>query len=167
MLSSHYPSMKPVNSCISSIKSSFKSIAADGQALDDSIRLCKGLVTPACLSLDWTTWEYLSNLPTILTLEIWGYRCSLGWRNLNLAHSLNVTRLYFYARTATYTVAVMQHLEFSSLNRFEMDVSGLPWAEAEPLFHALYKTLSHIVISSGRGERDVQDLLGSSLTPIR
>ncbi|KAG2031076.1 hypothetical protein BDR03DRAFT_973486 [Suillus americanus] len=151
------------------IKSSFGNVAADGQVLYDSIRLCKGLVNLACPPLNWTTWEHLSNLPTLLTLEIWDDRCSLGWRNLNFGPFLNLTRLYFCTRTAAYTVAVMQHVEFPSLNQFEMEVFMLPWAEAEPLFHALsrYKTLSHIAISSMRSSRNAQDLLGSSLTPIR
>ncbi|KAG1873192.1 hypothetical protein F4604DRAFT_778583 [Suillus subluteus] len=152
-----------------SIRSSFGNLAADGQVLYDSIRLCKGLVTLACPPLDWTTWEHLSNLPTLVTLKIWDDRCSLGWHNINFRPFLNVTRLYFYTRTAAYTVAVMQHLEFPSLNQFEMEVFDLPWTEAEPLFHALsrYKTLSHIAISSRRSSRNTQDLLGSSLTPIR
>ncbi|KAG1810465.1 uncharacterized protein HD556DRAFT_1454584 [Suillus plorans] len=152
-----------------SIKSSFENTAADGRVLYDSICLCERLVTLACPPLDWTTWEYLSNLPTLLTLEIWDDRCSLGPRNLNLAPFLNVTRLYFFTRRAAYTIAVMQHLEFPSLNQFEMDVFNLPWADIEPLFHALsqHKTLSRIAISSERGDREPQDLLGSSSTPIR
>jgi hypothetical protein len=50
-----------------------------------------------------------------------------------------------------------------------MDVFDLHWAEAEPLLHALSRfiTLSHIAISSERGDRDVQILLGNTLTPIR
>lgn len=50
-----------------------------------------------------------------------------------------------------------------------MDVFNLPWADIEPLFHVLsqHKTLSHIAISSERGDRELQDLLGSSSTPIR
>ncbi|KAG1869365.1 hypothetical protein DFJ58DRAFT_61582 [Suillus subalutaceus] len=120
-----------------SIKSSFRNIAADGQVLFDSIRLCKGLVALVCPPLDWTTWEHLSNLPTLRTLEIWDDLCPLVWCNLNIAPFLDVTRLYFHTRTAAYIVAVTQHLEFSSLNQFEMDVSRLPWAEAELLFHAL------------------------------
>ncbi|KAG1777990.1 hypothetical protein EV702DRAFT_1099212 [Suillus placidus] len=72
-----------------SIKSSFGNIAIDGQVLYGSIRLCKGLVNLACPPLNWTTWEYLSNLPTLLTLEIWDDRCT---------------------GTAAYTIAVMQHL---------------------------------------------------------
>lgn len=152
-----------------SIKSSFGNIAADRQVLYDSIRLCKGLVALACPPLDWATWEHLSNLPTLLTLEIWDDRCSLGWRNPKIAPFLNVTRLYFYTKTAAYTIAVTQQLEFPSLIQFEMEVFDLPWAEAEPLFHALsrYKTLLHISISSRRSSRNVQDLLGSFLTPIR
>ncbi|KAG1733794.1 hypothetical protein EDB19DRAFT_1190052 [Suillus lakei] len=153
-----------------SIKSSFKITAADRQALYDSIHLCKGLVTLACPPLDCTTWGHLSDLPGLLTLEIWGDRCWLGGRYINFAPFLNVTRLYFLTRTAAYTVAVMQHLEFPSLNQFDMDVHDLPWAEAEPLFHALSrcKTLSHIHIAifSDCDDREVQDLLGSSLTPI-
>lgn len=149
-----------------SIKSSFSEIAAP--VLYDSIRLCKGLVTLACPPLDWTTWEHVSNLPTLLTLEIWDDRRLLGRRDLKFAPFLNVTRLYFYTRTTAYPVAVMQHLEFPSLNQFEMDVFNLPWTEAEPLFHALSrsKTLSHISVSSKHGGRDI-DLLDNSLTPIR
>ncbi|KAG1892906.1 uncharacterized protein F5891DRAFT_1176639, partial [Suillus fuscotomentosus] len=169
-----HPDLKSVPICCAaledlSIKSSFENTAADGRVLYDSIRLCQRLVTLACPPLDWTTWEYLSNLPTLLTLEIWDDRCSLGSRNVNLAPFLNVTRLYFYTRRAAYTITVMQHLEFPSLNQFEMDVFNLPWADIEPLFHALsqHKTLSHITISSERGDRELQDLLGSSSTPIR
>ncbi|KAG1760983.1 hypothetical protein EDD22DRAFT_45755 [Suillus occidentalis] len=152
-----------------SIKSSFANIAADGHVLYDTIRLCNGLVNLACPPLNWTTWEHLSNLPTLLTLEIWDDRCSLGRHNLKFAPFLNLTRLYFCTRTAAYTVAVMQHLEFPSLNRLEMDVFDLRWAQAEPLLCVLsrFKTLSHIAISSERGDRDVQILLGNSLTPIR
>ncbi|KAG2137853.1 uncharacterized protein EDB93DRAFT_752653 [Suillus bovinus] len=152
-----------------SIKSSFGNIAADGQVLYDSIRLCKRLVTLACPPLDWTTLEYLSNLPTLRTLEIWDDRCSLGSCNLTFAPFLNITTLYFYTRRVAYTIAVMQHLDFPSLNQFEMDIVKLPWAEAEPLFHALsrHKTLSHIAISSERGDQELQDLLGNSSTPIR
>ncbi|KAG1813454.1 hypothetical protein EV424DRAFT_1349037 [Suillus variegatus] len=153
-----------------SIKS-FINTAADMQVLYDSIRLCKRLVTLTCPLLDWTTWGYLSNLPTLLTLEILDDRPrhSLGSRNLNLAPLLNVTRLNFITRRAAYTIAVMQHLEFPSLNQFEMDVLDLPWADTEPLFHALsqHKTLSHIIISSERGDREIQDLLDSSSIPIR
>ncbi|KAG2126213.1 hypothetical protein DEU56DRAFT_556074 [Suillus clintonianus] len=150
-----------------SIKSSLKSREADRQVLYDSIRLCKRLVTLACPLLNWTAWEHLSNLPTLLTLEIWDDSAgSLDWHNINFALFLNVTRLSFHTRTSTYIVAVMPHLEFPSLNQFEMEVHYLPWAEAEPLFHALSrcKTLSHIDIYS---KRKVQDLLGGSFTPIR
>lgn len=158
-LPSVHPDLKSVPACCValedlSIKSSFANTAADGHVLNDTIRLCNGLVNLACPPLDWTTWEHLSNLPTLLTLEIWDDRCSLGRHNLNFAPFLNLTRPHFCTRTAAYTVAVMQHLEFPSLNRFEMDVFDLRWAESEPLLHALsrFKTLSHITISSERGD---------------
>lgn len=145
--------------------------AADMRVLYDSIRLCKRLVTLTCPLLDWTTWEHLSNLPTLLTLGIWDNRPrhSLGLRNLNLAPFLNVTKLCFFIKRAAYTIAVMQHLEFPSLNQFEMKVSDLPWADTKPLFHVLsqHKTLSHITISSERGDRELQDLLDNSSMPIR
>jgi hypothetical protein len=95
-----HPDLKSVPTCCTaledlSIKSSFGNIAADGQVLYDSIRLCNGLVTLACPPLDWTTWEHLSNLPTLLTLEEWDDRCSLGWHNLSFVPFVNLTRLYF------------------------------------------------------------------------
>ncbi|KAG2052527.1 hypothetical protein BDR06DRAFT_957523 [Suillus hirtellus] len=168
-----HPDLKSVPILCAALKDldikSFKNTAADMQVLYDSIRLCKRLASLTCPLLDWTTWEYLSNLPTLLTLEIWDVRHSLRLHNLNLAPFLNVTTLRFRIGRAAYTIAVMQHLEFPSLNQFEMEVSDLPWADTKPLFHVLsrHKTLSHITISSERGYREPQDLLISSSMPFR
>jgi hypothetical protein len=49
----------------------------------------------------------------------------------------NITTLDFHGETAAYIIAVLQRSGFPSLKVFVMNVSALPWADAEQLFQSL------------------------------
>jgi hypothetical protein len=127
--------------------------------LYNSIRSCKQLVTLSCPPLDWAAWRHISNLPTLLTVDIsepYGtshWPLSPGTHNFAPFH--NLTGLSFDVNTASYTIAVIQHSELPSLRDFVMHVHVLPWTEAEQLCCALSQckadqNLEHITIISNR-----------------
>ncbi|KAG1869390.1 hypothetical protein DFJ58DRAFT_765820 [Suillus subalutaceus] len=151
------------------------SIADDLLLLYNSIRSCKKLATLCCPPLDWAAWRHISNLPTLLTVEI-NEPCRappshwpLGRDTHNFAPFCNLTGLFFYVDTAAYTIAIIQHSELPSLQDFVMNVSVLPYTEAEQLCRALSQckadqNLKHIDITA-RGAK-VGELSSSSLTVI-
>ncbi|KAG1873177.1 hypothetical protein F4604DRAFT_777250 [Suillus subluteus] len=126
-----------------SIKPSFfnDSMVDDLPLLSNTICLCKQLTTLHCPPLDWAAWRHISNLPTLLTVEISDSRRALHWPlgrdTHNFATFRNLTGLFFYVDTATYTIAVVQHSELPSLQEFVIGVRDLPCAEAEQLCRAL------------------------------
>lgn len=122
-------------------KSLYDSIADDLPLVSDSVRLCKQLTFLCCPPLDWAAWRHISNLPTLLTVEISDShrapRWPLGQDTHNLAIFRNLTGLFFFVNTATYTIAVIQHSELPSLQEFVITVRDLPYAEARQLCLAL------------------------------
>ncbi|KAG2065884.1 hypothetical protein BDR04DRAFT_1234321 [Suillus decipiens] len=148
-------------------------IADDLPLLSNSVRLCKQLVTLCCPPLDWAAWKHISNLPTLLTVEIseprGGSHWPLGLDTPNFPPFRNLTGLFFYVNTAAYTIAAIQHSELPVLQEFVMKVSVLPWAEAEQLCRALsqckaIQSLKHIDITSAGPT--VGEPSSSSLTVI-
>ncbi|KAG1869392.1 hypothetical protein DFJ58DRAFT_765857 [Suillus subalutaceus] len=117
------------------------SIADDLPLLSNTVRLCKQLTNLYCPPLNWAAWRHISNLPTLLTVEISDlprdHRWPLGRDTHNFAHFRNLTSLFFFVDTATYTIAVIQHSEFPSLQEFVITVRDLPYAEAKQLCRAL------------------------------
>ncbi|KAG2127673.1 hypothetical protein DEU56DRAFT_819928 [Suillus clintonianus] len=88
---------------------------------------------------------------------------------VKFAPFINVTRLSFRAKTASHTIAVMQHSEFPSLKNLFIHVEVLPLAEAEQLLCALSQckatqTFEQLSISSS-GPR-LQEPLDNSLTAV-
>lgn len=119
--------------------------------------MCKRLATLLCPPLDWATWKHVSNLPTLLTVKISEPRRTSHWPLYRNTHDFtsfrNLTGLFFYVNTASYTIAAIQHSEFPSLQEFVVKVSVLPLAEAEQLCCALSQckanqSLKHINIFS-------------------
>ncbi|KAG1744561.1 uncharacterized protein EDB91DRAFT_1080672 [Suillus paluster] len=134
--------------------------------LSDSVRLHKRLVTLSCPALDWTAWEHLSNIPTLITVVInMGNRvpCPPDLDSLNFAPFLNLTALSLYVDTPAYITTLVQHSEFPSLKKFEIIVNALPSNEAERLFRALSQckacqTLEHITMGTyGPGVQEPSD----------
>ncbi|KAG0695751.1 hypothetical protein DFH29DRAFT_879818 [Suillus ampliporus] len=151
---------------------SHKRTTFDPSLLAEAVHSCKQLVDMDCPPLEWTAWNHLSNLPTLLIVRINGDSCwPLNQPNVKFAPFLNVTHLFFCVDTAAYTIMAMQHSEFPSLKQFMMRVNhGLPYAEAEQLFCALSQckacqTLDSISIISHAPEN--QEPSGNSSTVIR
>ncbi|KAG2128137.1 hypothetical protein BD769DRAFT_1775710 [Suillus cothurnatus] len=140
--------------------------------LAETIRSCTQLTHLGCPPLEWEAWNYLSNLPTLLKLEIGNGSQPLDRHDLIFAPFLNVTILNFYVHTASYTITALQRSEFPSLLQFEMHVQVMPLAQAEQLFRALSRcntchTLEHIVIFSFDPDGDSdEEPVGNSLTAI-
>lgn len=139
--------------------------------LSDTVRSCTRLVALRLPYLDFAAWKHLSNLSTLLTVEISHDVCrSMDWDDLDFAPFLNLTVLSFHARVTTDIITVIRHSEFPSLKEFSMYVGHLPWAEAEQLFHALSqckacRTLESIFIRSY--DQKVQESPSNSLTVIK
>ncbi|KAG1857976.1 hypothetical protein C8R48DRAFT_272544 [Suillus tomentosus] len=138
--------------------------------LSDCVRLCKRLVTLSCSPLDLAAWKHLSNLPTLIEVEINKRKIdpsSLDLENnLDFGPFLNLTTLSFNVNTAAYITGLMQYSDFPSLKQFKIEVNRLSWAEAERLAHVLSKckarhTLEQIEMK-GRAS-DVQDPPRSSI----
>ncbi|OJA11043.1 hypothetical protein AZE42_07192 [Rhizopogon vesiculosus] len=117
--------------------------------LSDAIRSCNRLVTLCCPPLDSTAWEYLSNLPTLVKLDIHGHGADhlLDQDNLNLAPFVNVTSFTFRPAAPTFVtvanmITVLQRSEFPSLKESKLCVGDTPWAQAEQLFRALSQKLA-------------------------
>lgn len=149
------------------------SIADDLSLLYNSIRSCKQLATLSCPPLDWATWRHISNLPTLLTVDISEPRRVPRWPSGRDTHNFapfhNLTGLSFDVDTAAYTIAVIQHSELPSLRDFVIHVQVLPWPEAEQLCCALSQCkadqkLEHINIICN-GELD-EEPSSSSMTVI-
>jgi hypothetical protein len=134
----------------------------DISLLSHTVRSCNRLVKLCCPLLDSSTWRYLSELPTLVTLTINGPDKDgdlLDWNNLNFVPFLNLTALSlsFGALprvTATNIATAIQHSNFPSLKKFELQVFDdyLPWEQAEQIIGALsqckaHQTLEHVTIS--------------------
>jgi hypothetical protein len=113
--------------------------------LHDVFRSCGRLVNLSCPLPDSTTWEFLSRLPTLVTLTIYG----LGTYNLQVQHDTNfvpflsLTALSFHfnmllPNEAAHIITLLQHSEFLSLKEFEVKIlNGIPSEQAEQIFRAL------------------------------
>lgn len=157
-----------------SVNTSDDSIADESTAdelslLSKSVCLCKRLVTLCCPLLDWTAWKHLSNLPTLLRVEVGDTNSDselpwpLGRDIVNFSPFLNVTALSFLMHSAAYVITFMQHSQFPSLKEFKMDVDFLYSSEPEQLFRALSqcntrRTLESVIICSfDPGSQDAPD----------
>ncbi|KAG0696277.1 hypothetical protein DFH29DRAFT_1082984 [Suillus ampliporus] len=111
----------------------------DSSLLAEAVCSCKQLTDVDCPPLEWAAWCHLSHLPTLLIVGINGDSDRpLDQPNVKFAPFHNVTHLFFTVNTGAYTITAMQHSEFPSLKEFTMRIyHGLPYAEAEQLFHAL------------------------------
>ncbi|KAG0703080.1 hypothetical protein DFH29DRAFT_465446 [Suillus ampliporus] len=110
----------------------------DPSLLTEAVRSCKRLKHLECPPLEWEAWSHLSNLHTLLTVDISGEAWPLDRPNVEFAPFLNVTRLSFHIATAAYAITAMQHWEFLSLKEFTVHVRhGLPYAETVRLFRTL------------------------------
>ncbi|OJA20589.1 hypothetical protein AZE42_05378 [Rhizopogon vesiculosus] len=117
-----------------------------------------------CPSLDSAALNYISSLPTLMTVAIynWRHKVQLDWDNLNVAPFVNVTTLRFRVHSAADVIKLIQHSEFPSLKEFMFCVDVLPWVEAEQLFRALSQcraceTFERNVISSHYPEEESED----------
>ncbi|OJA20588.1 hypothetical protein AZE42_05379 [Rhizopogon vesiculosus] len=145
--------------------------ADEPSLLSKTICSCKSLKHLRCPLLDSTGWNHLSNLPTLVTLRIygWRYEVQLDWDNLNVAPFVNVATLQFNVYSAADVIKLIQHSEFPSLEEFSLCTRVLPWVEAEQLFRALSQcraceTLECIYISSSSSHPGHEK---HSLTAIR
>ncbi|OAX35232.1 hypothetical protein K503DRAFT_773702 [Rhizopogon vinicolor AM-OR11-026] len=129
----------------------------DGQTADhfallsDTVRSCKKLVALCCPPLNSSAWKHLSDLHTLLTVEIHGVFRPLDGNHLKFAPFLNITTLSFDLKIATGLITLLQHSEFPSLKKFEFLGRMSSW-EVEHLFGVLSqcntrRTLEHIDIS--------------------
>ncbi|KAG2148774.1 hypothetical protein DEU56DRAFT_909088 [Suillus clintonianus] len=127
----------------------------DLSLLSDSVRLCKQLTSLSCPPLDWAAWKHLSNLPTLLGVQIDTTRSAFPWpleRDMvNSSPFLNLRDLSILHSSAAYIIAVMEHSQFPSLTRFGVKIKVPSSAEAQRLFCALShckasQTLEEIVI---------------------
>jgi len=127
--------------------------------LSDTIRSCNRLVKLCCPLLDSAAWNHISNLPTLVSLEINrpGANTQLLDRDdLNLAPFLNLTDLSLSLRSpstdAVDIMTLIQHSEFPSLKKFELrSYHSVPWAQVEQILRALSQcktcqTLRHVSI---------------------
>ncbi|KAG2336703.1 hypothetical protein BDR05DRAFT_1005635 [Suillus weaverae] len=139
--------------------------------LSDRVRFCKQLVTLFCPPLDWAAWKHLSNLPTLVEVEIrevCGYGAPpwpLDWHIINFSPFLNVTVLSFAVGSAAYVTTILQHSQFPSLKMFWIMIDIVSSTEAERLFRALshYKqTLEQLTFILG----EYHDLQNNYLTVI-
>ncbi|KAG2148772.1 hypothetical protein DEU56DRAFT_782106 [Suillus clintonianus] len=109
--------------------------------LSDSVRLCKRLVRLSCPPLDWAAWKHLSNLPTLLGVQIDAKRSAFLWpleRDMfNSSPFLNLRDLSIMHSSAAYIIAVMEHSQFPSLIKFTVRLELPSPAVAEQLFHTL------------------------------
>ncbi|KAG1749498.1 hypothetical protein EDB19DRAFT_2036448 [Suillus lakei] len=116
--------------------------ASELSLLSDRVCSCKQLVSLSCPLLDWAAWKHLSNLPTLLRVDIEEARGVPPWpleRDIiNFSPFRNVTALsFFLLHGAAYIITVLQHSQFPSLKEFEINLEVLSSAEAEQLFCAL------------------------------
>lgn len=132
--------------------------ADDLTSLSDVIHSCKRLVKLRCSPLDSVTWTYLSNLHTLVSVEIFGVCRPLDQDNLKFASFLNVTTLSFGVDKATDMITLLQHSKFPSLKDFQFrSVEVMYRAEVEQLFRALSQcgachTLERIKFASAGSE---------------
>ncbi|KAG2098559.1 hypothetical protein BD769DRAFT_1512937 [Suillus cothurnatus] len=142
--------------------------APDGQSpLSNSVRLCKRLVSLSCPPLDWAAWTHLSNLPTLLSVQIDAKYSDSPWplkRNtVKLSPFLNVTTLFIRIPSVAYIIAVMEHSQFPSLTKLNIRHEVPSSAELEQLFRALShckacQTLKEITITfDDHQDNDDQD----------
>ncbi|KAG2148799.1 hypothetical protein DEU56DRAFT_81322 [Suillus clintonianus] len=120
----------------------FDPLAGDELSLlSDSVRLCKRLVRLSCPSLDWAAWKHLSDLPTLLGVQIDANRSAFLWpleRDIvNLSPFLNLKDLSILLSSPAYVIAVMEHSQFPSLIKFTVRLELPPPAVAEQLFNTL------------------------------
>lgn len=176
-LSAIHPALKSIGTHCASLEALTIGDAEDLREdepflLAETIRSCTQLRHLGCPPLEWEAWNHLSNLPTLLKLEIGSGSWPLNRHDLTFAPFLNVTILNFYVQTASFTVTALQRSEFPSLQQFEMHVQVMPLAQAEQLFCALSQcntchTLEYIVIFSFDTEGDSdEDPSDNSLTAI-
>ncbi|OJA12696.1 hypothetical protein AZE42_11699 [Rhizopogon vesiculosus] len=104
--------------------------------LSEIIRSYRRLKHLTCPSLDSAAWKHLSNLPTLVKVEISRGldKIQLDRDNIDFGPFLNVTTLHFNIKSASDIITLIQRSEFPSLKKFAMYVTILPWAEAEQLF---------------------------------
>ncbi|OAX35894.1 hypothetical protein K503DRAFT_858337 [Rhizopogon vinicolor AM-OR11-026] len=133
--------------------------AGDISVLSDAIRSCNQLVKLCCPPLDSAGWRHISNLHTLVRLEIDGmYTADLLDEDVpTLAPFLNLTALYVnleksFLVEAARIITIIQHAEFPSLKGFKLYSDGIPWEPVEPLFRALSQwkacqTLERVYIS--------------------
>ncbi|KAG2348213.1 hypothetical protein BDR05DRAFT_944383 [Suillus weaverae] len=154
-----------------SIKAFDQSTEDQLRMLSDRVRFCKQLVTLFCPPLDWAAWKHLSNLPTLVEVEIrevCGYGAPpwpLDWHIINFSPFLNVTVLSFAVGSAAYVTTILQHSQFPSLKMFWIMIDIVSSTEAERLFRALsyYKqTLEQLTFILG----EYHDLRNNYLTVI-
>ena len=112
--------------------------------LSDTIRSCNRLVKLCCPLLDSAAWKHISNLRTLVSLEINrpGADTQLLDRDdLNLAPFLNLTDLSLSlcspSAYAVDIITLIEHSEFPSLKEFELCSFHAPWAQVEQIFRAL------------------------------
>ncbi|KAG2110870.1 uncharacterized protein F5147DRAFT_760081 [Suillus discolor] len=176
-LSAIHPALKSIGTHCTSLEAltigDAKDLTPDESfLLSETIRSCTQLRHLGCPPLEWEAWNHLSNLPTLLKLEIGSGNWPLDRYDLKFAPFLNVTILNFYVHTASHTITTLECSEFPSLQQFEMHVQVMPFAQAEQLFRALSQcnaghTLEYIVIfsfdSDGDSDEEPSD---NSLTAI-
>ncbi|KAG1750769.1 hypothetical protein EDB19DRAFT_1904167 [Suillus lakei] len=146
-----------------------ESTADEPSLLAEIVHSCTRLKYLSCSQLEWAVWSHLSNLPTLLNLEIYSGCWPVDRHDLKFAPFLNVTVLHFCMDTAAYTITALQLSEFPSLTHFAMYARNVSQAEAEQLFCALSQckacqTLEHIIIHSIDADR--LDPSDNSLTAI-
>ncbi|KAG1821754.1 uncharacterized protein BJ212DRAFT_1333319 [Suillus subaureus] len=156
-LSAIHPASKSFGTHCASLEALTIGDAAEDLTADESlllaetVRSCTQLTHLGCPPLEWEAWNHLSNLPTLIKLEIGSGSWPLDRHDLKFSPFLNVTILNFY---------------------FEMHVHVMPLAQAEQLFRALSRcnashTLEHIVIFSFDPDGDSdEEPFGNSLTAI-
>jgi hypothetical protein len=175
ILSAHEGIQSLVSRCaaLEHLNIQFDASAAEEQSpLSNSVRLCKRLVNLSCPPLDWAAWTHLSNLPTLLSVEIHAPHSAshlpLKWNTISLSPFLNVTTLFFPIRSVAYIITVMEHSQFPSLTKFKVHHEVPSSAEFEQLFRALSRcqALKEIIVTfDGYRNNNDQDP-GSFLTLV-
>ncbi|OJA12698.1 hypothetical protein AZE42_11700 [Rhizopogon vesiculosus] len=133
---------KEITQCVSSPTDLLPQTADDLTLLSDTVRLCTKLVALRCPPLNSSAWKHLSDLHTLLTVEIHGVYCPLDGNNLKFAPFLNVTTLSFDLKIATGLITLLQHSEFPSLKKFDF-YGTMSSSEVEHLFGALSQCNTH------------------------
>ncbi|OJA11049.1 hypothetical protein AZE42_07185 [Rhizopogon vesiculosus] len=121
--------------------------AGDIHLLSDAIRSCNRLVKLCCPLLDSAGWRHISNLHTLVRLEIYEPRTAdlLDEDVPTLAPFLNLTTLYVTLSEPSFhrepsfvgaagTITFLQHAKFPLPKSFKLHSHVIPWEPVEPLF---------------------------------